>query len=155
MIELRVPTLALSAEVLWTDGLSLSGRIFVPVMASRHAGPMRAEEWINEPPNFFPFLPDDIETPMFLNKDEILALSVPASADPTLPDHPESPARRLTVECGGQRFEGSVALDMPDDHARVLDFLNRPEAFLTLRRGDRHQFVQKCRITRVLETREG
>lgn len=155
MSELRVPMLALSAEVLCADGRSLSGRIFIPVTASRHTGPMRAEEWINEPANFFPFLPDDSETPMFLSKQEILALSVPASADPTLPDDPESPARRLIVECGGRRFEGSVALDMPADHARVLDFLNRPEGFLTLRLGDRHHFVQKRRITRVLETREG
>ena len=98
MSELRVPTLALSAEVLCADGRSLRGRIFIPVTASRHTGPMRAEEWINEPASFFPFLADDSETPMVLNKQEILALSVPASADPTLPDDPESPARRLTVE---------------------------------------------------------
>jgi hypothetical protein len=155
MSELRVPTLALSAEVLCADGRSLSGRIFIPVTASRHAGPMRAEEWINDAPPFFPFLPDASETPVVLNKQEILALSVAASADPTLPDDPESPARRLIVECGGRRFEGGVALDMPADHARVLDILNRPEPFLTLRLGDRHHFLQKRRITRVLETREG
>ena len=155
MSELRVPTLALSAEVLCTDGRSLSGRIFIPVTASRHTGPMRAEEWINEPAPFFPFLPDAAESPVVLNKHEILALSVPASADPTLPDDPESPARRLVVECGGRRFEGSVSLDMPADHARVLDILNRPEDFLTLRMADRHHFVQKRRITRVSEAREG
>jgi hypothetical protein len=37
----------------------------------------------------------------------------------------------------------------------VLDILNRPEGFLTLRLGDRHHFVQKRRITRVSEAREG
>jgi len=155
MSELRVPTLALSAEVLCADGRSLTGRIFIPVTASRHTGPMRAEEWINEAAPFFPFLPDASESPLVLNKDELLALSVPASADPTLPDDPESPARKLIVECGGRRFEGSVVLDMPSDHARVLDILNRPEGFLTLRVADRHHFVQKRRITRVSEAREG
>jgi hypothetical protein len=43
---------------------------------------------------------------------------------------------------------------MPEEHRRVLDYLNRPGRFLTLRDGDRHHLVQKNRITRVQETRE-
>ena len=43
---------------------------------------------------------------------------------------------------------------MPEANRRVLDYLNRPEAFLTLREGDRHHLVRKARITRVVEIRE-
>jgi hypothetical protein len=155
MSELRVPTLALSAQVLCADGRSWNGRIFIPVTASRHSGPMRAEEWINEPRAFFPFLPDDADAPVFLNKEEVVALSVAASADPHLPDDPQAPERHLTVECGGQRLEGTVTLDLPSGQARVLDVLNRPDSFLILRDEDRHHYVLKHRITRVQETREG
>lgn len=154
MSELRVPTLALSAEVLCADGRSFAGRIFIPVTASRHTGPMRAEEWINEPWAFFPFLPDDADAPVILNKHEILAVSVAASADPVLPDDPASPLRRVTLELGGRSLEGIVAIDMPTERSRVLDILNRPESFLTLREDNRHHFVHKRHITRVVEARE-
>ena len=40
---------------------------------------------------------------------------------------------------------------MPSNHARVLDLLNRPGAFLTVRDGERHHLVAKARITRVSE----
>lgn len=153
--ELRVPTMALSAQVVCADGRSFAGRIFVPVMASRHTGPMRAEEWINERAPFFPFLPDEASTPVILNKDEIVVLSVAAAADPHLPDDPASPLRHVTIECGQRRLEGNVALEMPVDHLRVLDILNGSESFVTLHQGGRHHFVQKKRITRVFETREG
>jgi hypothetical protein len=43
---------------------------------------------------------------------------------------------------------------MPEGRTRLLDVLNRPEFFLTLRDGERHQLIQKRRIVRVLELRE-
>ena len=43
---------------------------------------------------------------------------------------------------------------MPEHHRRVLDYLNRPEAFLALHDGDRLHLVQKHNITRVVEVRE-
>jgi hypothetical protein len=153
--ELRVPTMALSAELICADGRSFAGRIFVPVSASRHTGPMRAEEWINEQAPFFPFLPDGASTPVIMNKGELVLLSVPATADPHLPDDPAIPLRRVTIECGQRRLEGTVALEMPADHLRVLDILNGSDRFVTLQQGGRHHFVQKRRITRVFETREG
>src|SRR5262249_6289296 len=124
--------------------------------AHDHAGSMRAEEWMNESADFFPFLQDDASTPVLLNKQEIVALSVPASADrdTTLEAMP-LPQRRLALECGARRFEGTIVIDMPETHCRVVDYLNRPGAFVTLRDGERHHLVAKARITRVTETREG
>ncbi len=46
--DLRVPTIAIPAEVLTVDGRLISGRIFVPAAAHLHGGAMRAEEWMNE-----------------------------------------------------------------------------------------------------------
>jgi hypothetical protein len=154
--EFKVPTLALSAEVVLADGRRFRGRIFVPTAAHDHDGSMRAEEWMNEAVDFFPFLLDDASSPVLLNKRELVVLTVPASADrdATLDGMP-LPQRRLALECGARRLEGTIVIDMPENHSRVVDYLNRPGAFLTLRDGDRHHLVAKARITRVTETREG
>ncbi len=155
MTELRVPTMALAAEVVCADGRGFVGRIFVPASASRHPGPMRPEEWMNEGSAFFPFLPDDSQAPVLLNKREVLVISVPAVADAgDIPDGAENPIRRVSIETRQRRFEGTVVIDMPENQSRVLDYLNRSEAFLTLREGDRHHLILKERITRVMEIRE-
>jgi hypothetical protein len=151
--ELRVPTVALAAEVLTVDGRSLTGRIFVPAAAHHHEGAMRAEEWMNEIADFFPFLADAASAPVLINRREVLVMTVPAFADAgDFPDETPLPERAVTIDCGGHRFTGSIVIDMPEDHARMLDYLNRPERFLTLRDGTRHHLVQKRRITRVQET---
>jgi len=49
---------------------------------------------------------------------------------------------------------GLLVIDMPEGHQRVLDYLNRPDAFLIVRDGDREHLVRKQRITRVIEPRE-
>jgi hypothetical protein len=154
--EFKVPTVALKAEAALADGRRFRGRIFLPTAAHDHAGSMRAEEWMNDGVDFFPFLLDDAAAPVLLNKREVVALTVPASADRdrTLEAVP-LPRRRLALECGTRRFEGTIVIDMPENHSRVLDYLNRPGAFVTLRDGDRHHLVAKARITRVSETREG
>lgn len=150
-----MPTLALAAEALMADGRRLRGRIFLPTAAHDHAGSMRPEEWMNDGVDFFPFLPDDASGPVFLNKREVVAITVPASADrdATLEAVP-LPPHRITLECGSRRFAGTIVIDMPENHSRVVDYLNRPGAFLTLREGERHHLVAKARIARVIETRE-
>ena len=151
--DLRVPTIALPAEVLTVDGRTATGRIFVPASAHNHDGPMRAEEWMNEAADFFPFLADDAEAPVLLNRHEVLVLTVPAHADAG--DVPlEGLEPEVVVDCRGRRLSGTVVIDMPEEHRRVLDYLNRPGRFLTLRDGARHHLVQKDRITRVQETRK-
>ncbi len=154
MSELRVPTLALAAEVLCSDGRNLVGRVFVPATSSRHDGPMRAEEWLNDPSAFFFFLPDSSQEGMVLNKREILAISVAADVDTSSGTEGSSPERRVALELEDRRIEGTLLIDMPEGRQRVLDYLNRPETFLTLRDGDRHHLVQKERIARVIEIRE-
>jgi hypothetical protein len=58
----------------------------------------------------------------------------------------------VSVECGALRLTGDVLVDMPMNHSRLLDLLNRPGAFLNVREGERHHLVAKTRITRVSES---
>jgi hypothetical protein len=150
--EFQVPRLLRHAEVLGTDGRVVRGRVFLPAAAQAHSGAMRAEEWMNDPAAFFPFLPDGEGSPVILNKDRLVVVTVQASADQdeTL-DQVATPSRSIAVECGAVTLEGQVLIDMPANHSRVLDLLNRPGAFLTIRSGDVHHLVRKSRITRVRE----
>ena len=49
---------------------------------------------------------------------------------------------------------GMLVIDMPEHHSRVLDHVNRLEAFLTVWEGERHHLVNKSRITRIVDRRE-
>lgn len=157
MAEFRVPTVALSAEVLCADGRTLVGRIFVPASASRHSGAMRSEEWMDEAVDFFPFLEDGSASSVILNKQQVLVLSVPASAQDDEPEDESRGAttRRVKVRCGDRDFEGTVRIEMPESQSRLLDHLNRPGRFLGLWDGQSHRLIQKLHITRVQENPEG
>jgi hypothetical protein len=152
MRELRLPVVPLPAEVLCGDGRSFTGQIFLPASAALHAGPPRPEEWINAPAPFFPFLVEGERSAVILSKHDVVVVSVPATADLAEGPEPEDQQRqRVAVECGTARVAGELVLDMPGSHARVLDFLNRPEPFVTLRDGEWQRFINKRRITRVVD----
>jgi hypothetical protein len=158
MSELRVPTVALPAEILCSDGRTLVGRIFVPATASRHTGAMRAEEWIEDPASFFPFLADGASSPVILNKRQVVALSVPFAAERDEPGREEDEVvarRRVRMHCDERAFEGAVHIDLPQSQSRVLDYLNRPGRFVGLWNGQRHVLIQRDLITRVQENPEG
>jgi hypothetical protein len=148
----RVPRLLRAADVLFTDGRHYHGRVFLPATAESHAGPMRIGEWLEEPAAFFPFLPDGEGRPVILNKDQLVMLTVPGTGDvDDLQAASSIPRRSVRVECGTLHVTGDVLIDMPADHLRVLDLLNRAGSFLEVREDDRRHFVRKARVTRVSE----
>ena len=155
MREFEVPTTPVEAEAHCADGASYRGHVFLPASKSAHAGPMLAEDWMNEADSFFPFKSDTLESPIILNKLEILALTVPAPQQPEVEpgDGPVLEHRQVALECGAMRLQGKVTLDMPTEKRRVLDFLNRSEPFLSLIDGDSQHLVRRTAITRVFESR--
>jgi hypothetical protein len=151
-----VPRLLRAADVICSDGRVLRGRVFLPATAESHSGAMRAEEWMNDPSLFFPFLPDGEGRPVILNKSQVVVVTVAAAADrDDAQEQVGPPLKRVHVECGALRLEGDVLVDMPANHSRILDLLNRPGAFLNVREGDRHHLVRKSAITRVSEAPAG
>ncbi len=153
MNELRVPTVERSVEVECADGRRFGGRIFIPVASPVHEGPTRTEEWMNDGPSFFAFVPEG-GSPFLLNKREVLVLSVEEPPADRPEEIAESPTRRVRVEAESRRLEGRLLLDMPEHRLRVLDYLNRGEPFLALREDSILHLIQKERITRVIEVRE-
>ena len=111
---------------------------------------------MNETGPFFAFLPDDAKATILLNKEQVAVLSVPPFEDVDAADEDvDLPIRRVLLEIGDRgRVEGDLVIDMPLGQRRVLDFLNRPEPFLTLRGSDRWHLVRRSLITRIIESQE-
>lgn len=147
---LRVPTVSITATVLCGDGRRLDGEVFLPASAPMHGGPMRPDEWLHEPTPFFALRMADGGS-AFVNKLDVLAVTVAAADDPDQEDGSFGVERSIVVECLSHRFEGTLVIDMPPDRRRVLDALNGPGDYLTLRDGDKHHLVRKTRITRAFE----
>jgi hypothetical protein len=148
MDQLRVPTIALPATVRYFDERPLTGRIFLPVCAQHHDGPMRVDEWINQSSVFFPFVQDGTEHATILNKRYVVILTIDTPDDHAVDT---GVLRRVTVECGTVRVEGLVHIDMPEHHSRLLDWANRAEPFLVVTDNDRRHIIQKTRITFLRE----
>jgi hypothetical protein len=156
MDEFRVPTVQVPTELHCADGVVLRGIVFMPAQSAVHAGPMLPDEWVNSPPPFFPFKPEGSGSSILLNKQQLLAMVVEERppTDELLEWEAAGPKVRVAVEADGKRFEGHLVMDMPENRRRVVDCLNRPEAFLSLTDGDRVILIRKTRISRSYELQE-
>jgi hypothetical protein len=150
MEDLRVPMVAVQAEVLCADGRRISGSIFVPAAAWHHDGPTRPEEWINDRRSFFPLLPEGETAPLILNKEQLVAVTVPA---PPNADFQADVLREVAIEAGGETFVGTLHVDMPENQQRVLDYLNLAPAFVALYTGSQMHLVHKRHVARLMEGR--
>jgi hypothetical protein len=153
--EPQPPTIEVEAELLRTNGQTLEGHLHLPAASPSHDGPPRADEWLNETGLFFLFQPEGSERPSLLNKADVLVLSVPAAANgPGGLEAARLPEQAVVAECDEKTLRGTVAIDLPDGEHRLLEHVNRPGPFLTLRGGERHHLVQKQRITKLIEVQE-
>jgi hypothetical protein len=146
----RVPRLLRPAELLCADGRALHGRVFLPAVEA-HPRAVDVLEWLEEAAAFFPFLPDGEGRPVLVNKRQVLVLTVftGSEGEAQPPPEPEAPRRRVHVDCGSLSLDGEVVIDMPADHSRVLDLLNRPDQFLAVWSSGRCHFVRKSGIVRL------
>ena len=153
MHDFKVPTVQVATELHCLDGGVLKGYVYMAALSAVQAGPMLPTEWIKSPPLFFPFRRDNGET-LLVNKHQVLAMSVEVPAPDADTWQAPTPVRHTVVEAGGKRFGGAVAIDMPENQRRLVDYLNRPEAFLCLASGGNQVLVRKELISRVFEIEE-
>jgi hypothetical protein len=152
--DFRVPTIPLFVELRCNDGRRFGGQVYLPAQSLNRDAPMRVDEWANGPQRFVPFRASEGACRTVINKHQLAVISVPAEANLDEDDLAGCPTYRVVVEIGDLRLEGQVVVDLPPAQQRVVDFLNRPEPFFTLRDGDRHHLVNKHHVTRVIEVPE-
>jgi len=151
MDELKVPTIAIEAELRYYDEQPIKGRIYLPLGTPTRDKAMYPEEWINQANFFFPFLVDGEERARILNKRYVVVLTIRATEHAEVWSDPVGLVRNVRLECGTFQLSGTVYIDTPNYMQRLLDFANRPEAFLVVYEGDRRHIVQKSRITFLAE----
>ncbi|MGE3842623.1 MAG: hypothetical protein AB7I50_13640 [Vicinamibacterales bacterium] len=155
MNDLRVPTTILPVEIRCTDGRRFVGDIFMPAQSSRQPGPMRPDEWADTVQTFFPFRSYEARCRTIFNRDSVVSITVPAAVNEG--DEDEllgNPVYRVGVDAGDEHFEGRAVVDMPPNQQRVVDWLNAPGLFITVRAGVTHHLIQKRHVTRVVEIPE-
>ncbi len=151
--DLRVPTVAIPAEVFLDGGEKLTGQVFLPSISSHHSGQPRPDEWLNQPTGFFPFLIDGDERALILNKSRVAAVTFPKTYALS-PDDSLGFTSQVEVHWDGSPVKGSVLIDMPAERTRMLDYLNGPDRFIPIWASDSYQLIRKDCITRIIE-REG
>ena len=151
MEDLRVPTVALSAEILLADGQRLYGRVFRATLSQRHAGEPLPDEWINAATDFFPFLPDGGDGTVLLNKDQVVVARVDLNG--VASEFANAVTRRAvavrTLQC---EVKGVVVIDRPAQNSRLLDHMNGTDRFLSVAEGTSCWLVHKRFITQIQET---
>jgi hypothetical protein len=155
MNEFSVPITPLHVALNLTDGRTISGDIFLPAKSPLRHGPMLAAEWVNLAPTFIPVRSASGELTV-VNRQQVvsIALEPGVAADDPL-ETLDTPAHRVEIALsGGVRLEGLLAVAMPRHQQRVVDWLNGPDAHLTLDVGGRAHLVLKAHVLSIVELDE-
>ena len=154
--QYRVPKREVIAEVVLFGQPPASMTIFLSDRAETHSGFERPSDLLNRAGAFIPAA-EKKGGLVLLRRDAVTTLSVLASdelggGEPRAEDLAAEQATRLQVEIvleDGSKACGTLTYLMPEGERRLLDFLNLPEGFITLRDGDRIRLVNKNRIARI------
>jgi hypothetical protein len=123
---LSLPRTPVPANLLLTQGVSRPGQIFLMERVPHHDGPETVLELLNRPEGFFAFRPREDDEILLVSKVQTVSLSVDRQA-PIADPARLSAARMLGVEivlAGGSTLGGWASAELPQEHARLLDYLN-------------------------------
>ncbi len=124
--DLSLPRTPVPANLLLTQGAPQAGQIFVMERVPHHDGPETVLELLNRPEGFFAFRPVANHDVLLISKVQTMSLSVDRQA-PIADPARLSAARMLGVELvltGGSKLGGWASAELPEHHARLLDYLN-------------------------------
>jgi hypothetical protein len=143
-----IPRVSVAASLLLTDGERRAGEIYVMERVPQHSGPETPLEMLNRGEGFFPFRPAGNGSVLLVTKAHTIMLSIAADAtaqDPARLSAAKLVAVELTLE-GGATLQGFASAELPEQHARVLDYLNGAGPFLTVSAGDEFHFVNRAHV---------
>jgi len=127
--DLSLPRTPVPARLLLTQGISRPGQIYVMERVAHHDGPETVLELLNRPEGFFAFRPAEDDEVLLVSKVQTVSLTVDRQA-PIADPARLSAARTLGLEvvlAGGATLGGWASVELPEQHARLLDYLNESE----------------------------
>lgn len=126
MSDFSLPRTPVPAHLLLTQGVSRPGQIYVMERVPDHDGPETVLELLNRREAFFAFRPNEDDAVLLVSKGQTVILSVDRQA-PIADPARLSAARTLGVEivlASGSTLGGWASVELPGQHARLLDYLN-------------------------------
>jgi hypothetical protein len=154
-VTFQIPKFEAEVGLLLADNRYLNGRIFLPIVSSNPLGHMPLDDWMNEPADFFPFLPEKSKEAEILSKYAVVQAVINIELD--LNEIYEMMEQTVWIERIEVRCEpyasvtGSVLLNLPPGRSRVLDFLNQPTRFFTVSNASKNYVIHKRYVTSVKE----
>ncbi len=147
-----MPRGAVPSHLLLTQGVSRPGEIYVMERVPHHDGPETVLEMLNRPEGFFAFRPADGDAVLLVSKLHTVALSVDRQAP--IADPARLSAAKLrgveVVLAGGSTLGGWASFELPNHHARLLDYLNASrEPFFAVWTHAATQYVNRAHVLYV------
>jgi hypothetical protein len=132
------------------SGETITGEMFLQPFARPDGGTERPADILNGNERFFPVALSGGEL-ILVSKEQVLELATDAGRD----EYEERAriSRPAVIEIrliSGEKHAGAIFLELPAEHARLLDFLNRGgERFLTLHGSDHLLLINRRVIEHV------
>lgn len=147
-----LPSVAVRATLLQTNGGKREGEIFVMERVPQHAGAETPLDLLNRPEAFFPFRSTKDGSGVLLIAK---ARTVMVSVSRTGPEDSDrlSAAKQASLEvtlADGSKLSGWATLELPQHHSRLLDYLNASrDAFFALATADQTHIVNRAHVLYV------
>jgi hypothetical protein len=145
-----IPRVAVPALLRLTGGEPLDGEIYVMERVPQHEGPETALDMLNRADGFFPFRPHAASaTVLLVAKARTVTLTVaPPPADAARLSAAKRVSLVLTL-ADGSELSGSATLELPEQHSRILDYLNAGEPFFVIVTADQMHIVNRAHVLYV------
>ncbi|MGH7538340.1 MAG: hypothetical protein ACREMF_06880 [Gemmatimonadales bacterium] len=148
MTDFQLPRTTTPARLTLTHGRPKAGTIYLGARVSQHDGPETPLEMLNRADSFFPFLPADDDRVLLVAKGQTIALAVEHA--PIVDPDRLSAARELRIELvlvNGATLTGRAQIELPDHHARPLDYLNAtPDPFFAISNDEGTHYVNRAHV---------
>lgn len=123
---LRIPKTMQRADLWIYPAQCVSGSIFLHLQSSRHAGPERPADVLNQPEPFLVFRSETPDELRFYSKRRIIRIQYFDEQQPPLPADVTMLACRLLLT-DGVTLAGSINEFLPPGRRRLFDYLNNLE----------------------------
>lgn len=151
MDEFRVPKRRVLVDVVLPGGAARSVFVFLAEAAAGHGGPERLSDLLNGSAPFIPAQDAKSGGMTFLHRAAIAIARVAPEIEPDTDEGFTIPTEH-EVEIAltdGSLLTGLVSYVLPQEHARLVDFLNRCEPFFRVLERDAVALVGRAHVARV------
>lgn len=131
-----------------TAGEPRDGEVYVMERVPQHVGPETPLDMLNRPEGFFPFRPrGDGAGVLLVAKSRTVTLTVPPAPEDAARSTAAKHASFVVTLADGSELSGSATLELPEQHSRLLDYLNAtPTPFFVIATLDQVHLVNRAHV---------